>query len=112
MRTNTTAAHDNHKGIAEFGETVVGQKDSVSCELFEDQSWVMVSMRNIVVPLLQHTFIVVAESRSSRQCCTPLVVSVANKFSRRRATKIVYLLSGQSAPRNFTEYVEHTLFTS
>jgi hypothetical protein len=40
---NATAANDDDEGVAEFGETFVGEEDAVSCELFENQCFVVVS---------------------------------------------------------------------
>lgn len=112
MRANATAAYDDHERVAKFGEAVIGQKDSISCELFEDQSWFMFRKFKVVFPLSQHTFVVITQSRPSRQGCTPLVVSVSYNFFRRRATKIVYLDFSQSAPRHSSRHIEHTLLTS
>jgi hypothetical protein len=40
---NATAANDDDEGVAEFGEAFVGEEDAVSCELFENQCFVVVS---------------------------------------------------------------------
>jgi hypothetical protein len=40
---NATAANDDDEGVAEFGEAFVGKEDAVSCELFENQCFVVVS---------------------------------------------------------------------
>lgn len=43
MGANATASNNNHKGVAEFGKAFVGEEDSVSCQLFEDKCFVVVT---------------------------------------------------------------------
>ena len=43
MGANATAADNDHEGVAKFSESFVGEEDSVSCQLFQNECFVVVA---------------------------------------------------------------------
>jgi hypothetical protein len=74
VRANATTANDDHEGVAEFGESFISQEDSISCQLFEDEC-----------------FVVVAQTSAAGKGNASLVFFVESGFIYNGATKVVDL---------------------
>ncbi len=80
MRANATTSNHDYKCLAKFLEPIICQEDTIACQLFEDQS-----------------FIVISQSRSSGQCRTSFIVSVPLVVLWLGTSDIIDLASRQSA---------------
>ena len=74
MGANATAANNNHEGVAEFGESLVGEENSVSCQLFQNEC-----------------FIVVAQTGAPGEGNASFIFFVQGRFVHSSATEIVDL---------------------
>jgi hypothetical protein len=74
VRANATAANNDHEGVAEFGESFIGEKDTVSCQLFQNEC-----------------FVVVAQTSAAGEGNASLVFFVQGRFIDSSATEVVDL---------------------
>jgi hypothetical protein len=74
VRANATAANNDHESVAEFGESFVSEKDAVSCQLFQNEC-----------------FVVVAQTSAAGEGNASLVFFVQGRFIDSSATEVVDL---------------------
>ena len=74
MGANATAANNDHEGVAELGESFIGEEDAVSCQLFQNEC-----------------FIIVAQTGAAGEGNASFVFFVEGRFVYSSATEVVDL---------------------